>query len=307
MRPIEVVKDFFFLERGFLNGNHFVCRCERPVLVDTAYISNFDDTARLIGQLGIDLRDVGLIVTTHTHCDHIGGNRYIQEKSGCEIALHAVGKHFIDTRDDWSTWWKYYNQKAEFFDSTLALNDGDTISIGPHEFEVVYTPGHASDGIVLYHPREKILLSSDTLWEDDMAVFTLRIEGSRALFVHQESLERLSDLDIKGVFPGHGRPFTGVKEAISRAKKRVEGFLKNRQKLGDDVLKKIIIYTILMHREVEEGSFFEHLMGTLWFPETVSLYFDGEYQRKYVETLERLLERNLLVRRGKIIYTTVRP
>ena len=307
MRPIKVLKDFFFLERGFLNGNHFVCKCERPVLVDTAYISDFDDTAKLIGQVGVDLRDVGLIVTTHTHCDHVGGNRYIQEKSGCEIALHSVGKHFIDSRDDWSTWWRYYNQEAEFFDCTLALNDGDTIAIGPLEFDVVYTPGHAADGIILYHPREKILLSSDTLWEDDMAVMTLRIEGSRALFAHQESLERLAGLDIKVVFPGHGRPFTGVKEAISRAKKRVEGFLKNGQKLGDDLLKKIIIYTVLMHREVEETAFFEHLMGTPWFPETVNLYFDREYQRKYVETLERLFKRNLLRRRGGAIYTTVRP
>ena len=98
-----------------------------------------------------------------------------------------------------------------------------------------------------------------------------------------------------------------VKEAISRAKKQVEGFLKNRQQLGNDVLKKIVIYTVLMHREVEEAGFFEHLMGTPWFSETVNFYFDGEYQRKYVETMEHLFERNLLVRRGKLIYTTVRP
>ena len=50
---------------------------------------------------------------------------------------------------------------------------------------------------MLYNSQEKILISSDTLWESDMAVMTLRIEGSRALFQMQESLEKLELLDVK--------------------------------------------------------------------------------------------------------------
>ncbi len=103
-----------------MNGNHFVYKSKEPVLIDTAYISDFDETKRLINTLGIDLSDICLIISTHCHCDHIGGNRIIQEKSGCDIALNKIGKHFIDTQDDWSTWWRYYNQEAEFFNCTRA-------------------------------------------------------------------------------------------------------------------------------------------------------------------------------------------
>ena len=184
----EILKDLFFIERGFLNGNHFVFRSDAPVLIDTAYIKGFDETEKLVTQLGVKLSDISLIISTHTHCDHIGGNHLIQQKSGCDIALHRVGKYFIDSRDDWSTWWRYYNQEAAFFNCTRSLEDGEMIALGPHEFQVIYTPGHASDGIVLYNRREKMLISSDTLWQTDMAVMTLRIEGSRALFDMQKSL-----------------------------------------------------------------------------------------------------------------------
>ena len=102
----EILKDLFFIERGFLNGNHFVFRSDAPVLIDTAYIKGFDETEKLVTQLGVKLSDISLIISTHTHCDHIGGNHLIQQKSGCDIALHRVGKYFIDSRDDWSTWWR---------------------------------------------------------------------------------------------------------------------------------------------------------------------------------------------------------
>ena len=307
MSALEIIDDLFFIERGYLNGNHFVFRSKDPILIDTGYISDFNETERLITELGVDLSDIRLIITTHTHCDHIGGNKIIQDQSGCDIALHKIGKYFIDTRDDWSTWWRYYGQEGDFFDCAMALDDGDVINIGPHEFKVIYTPGHASDGMVLYNRKAKILISSDTLWEDDMATMTLRVEGSRALFFHLESLDRLSELEVKAVYPGHGSPFTNMKNAIARAKQRVEGYMENREKMGNDLLKKIIIYTLLMFREVEEEGFFRYLMDTHWFRGTVDLYFNGEYESKYDEIMRGLFDRRLVRRKGKQIFPTVKP
>jgi len=173
MAENEILKDIFFIERGYLNANHFVYRSNAPILIDSGYVADVDETEKLITDLGVNLSDVSLIINTHSHCDHIGGNRIIQQRSDCDIALHAVGRHFIDSQDDWSTWWKYYNQEADFFTVTRSLADGESVAVGPHEFEVIYTPGHAADGIVLYNRREKILISSDTLWENDSAVLTL--------------------------------------------------------------------------------------------------------------------------------------
>lgn len=306
MHGVEIMEDLFFIERGYLNGNHFVYRSRDPVLIDTAYISDFNDTRRYIAELGVELTDIRLIVSTHCHCDHIGGNRIIQEQSGCEIALHRIGKHFIETRDDWSTWWKYYNQDAAFFNPTRGLEEGDVINAGPHEFTVLHTPGHASDGIVLYNKKEKVLLSSDTLWENDMAVMTLRVEGSAALFQMNDSLERLKSLDVAMIYPGHGRPFSDMETATAKSQKRIERFLWNRELVGLDLLKKIIVFTLMMRRSVDEETFFFRLMETHWFKETIDLYCSGEYETTYERIMSDFLERGLVKQQNGSLYATVK-
>jgi glyoxylase-like metal-dependent hydrolase (beta-lactamase superfamily II) len=307
MQPVEILNNLFFIERGYLNANHFVYRSGQPILIDTAYIADFNETAGLIAQLDVNLADVQLIISTHCHCDHIGGNRRIQDLSACDIALHRIGKHFIDTRNDWATWWKYFDQQADFFDCTLALNEGDTVAIGPHAFEVIHTPGHAAEGIVLYNRKEKLLISSDTLWKNDMAVMNLRVEGSAALFHMLESLEKLESLDVQMVYPGHGPPFKDMRKAVSKCRQRLNRFLDNRERIGLDLLKKIIIYTLMMRKTVDSDSFFEHLMQTLWFKETVDLYFNGEYRAKYEAVMADFRKRGTVTEQEGKIFTTVKP
>ncbi len=307
MSAVEILPDLFFFERGYLNGNHFVYRNEAPILIDTAYKADFEITERLIADIGVNLEDVSLIVNTHCHCDHVGGNRIIQNRSGCDVAMHKIGKHFIDTGDDWSTWWRYYVQEADFFTCTTGLEDGDLVCIGPHEFQVMHTPGHSADGIVLYHRKAKILLSSDAVWENDMAAMTIRIEGSSAIFAMWESLERLAKLDVRMVYPGHGKPFTDLGAAIRKAVGRLQGYLKDRTKIGDDLLKKIIVYTLMMKRSAQVETFFPYLRGTPWFVETVDLYFHGAYQTKYEDVMKRLLQRGIVKNENGRLFTTVKP
>jgi hydroxyacylglutathione hydrolase len=307
MNSIEIMKNLYFIERGYLNANHFVYLSERPVLIDTGYTSDFDVTERLINGTGVKLEQTRLIISTHTHCDHIGGNRIIQDRSGCDIALHKFGKYFMDTKDGWATWWRYFSQEADFFDCTKAFDDEDMISIGPHEFQVLHTPGHASDGIVLYNREAKLLISGDALWEDDLPAITMRVEGSTCLFDLLDSLERLESLDVKIVYPGHGRPFTDFKKAISRSRRKAKDFLNHRENTGAALLKKLTIYTILMHRLVDEENFFDDLMGTYWFRETVDLFFNSEYHQKYDEVMSDFLCRDIVRRKDGKLFTTVRP
>jgi len=305
--PNEILDNFFFVQRGYLNGNHFVYRSDEPVLIDTAYAVDFHETERLIKGLGVSVSQVRLIINTHCHCDHVGGNKPIQDRSSCDVAMHKIGKYFIDTRDDWATWWRYFNQEADFFRCTSALEDGNTISVGPHRFKVIYTPGHAADGIVLYHADEKILISSDTLWENDMAALTVRIEGSRACFSMLESMDKLEQLDVKIAYPGHGRPFTDVTDAIDRTRARLRGFLKDRNRIGEDLIKKIIIYTLMMRKRVDANTFFKDLMSAVWFRETVDLYAGGEYSVTYERIMKDFLRRGIVRANDGQLYTTVKP
>ncbi len=306
MTGIEILRDLFFIRRGYLNANHFVSRASRPVLIDTGYKDDFEKTRRAIKAVGVDLADISLIINTHTHCDHMGGNRAVQERSGCEVALHPIGRHFIDTRDDWSTWWRYYGQEADFFDCTRSLADSEVVRIGRHQFTVIHTSGHASDGIVLYHEKERLLLSSDTLWENDLAVVTERIEGSTAVFQSLASLDRIAALDVRRVYPGHGPPFDDCAGAIDRARRRLNGYLQDRQRIGQDLLKKLIIYTLLMKKSVDSETFFNLLMQTYWYPETVDRYFQGAHRAKYDEIIDSFVRRDVIrCQQGRYITTVL--
>jgi len=305
MTVAEILPNLFLIQRGYLNANHFVFRGDRPVLIDTAYLPHFDQTQQIISALGVDLARVALIVNTHCHCDHIGGNRRIQELSGCEIALHRVGKHFIDTRDDWATWWRYYDQEAEFFSCTRGVEDGDVIAVGPYEFRVIFTPGHSADGIVLYNSAHKILISSDALWERDIPVMTLRVEGSRTLFDALDSLEKIRRLEVRRVFPGHGRPFADLPAAVVRSERRIRAYIERPEELGNDQLKRIVVYTVLMRPGADCTTFFDRLIATVWFPETCDFFFRRAYRRKYDETLSGLFGRGILACTGGKLFTTV--
>lgn len=303
--PLEIIDGLFFIQRGYLNGNHFVYRSREPVLIDTGYLTHFEATERTIRELGVNPAQVKQIINTHTHCDHMGGNRIIQGQSGCGIALHHIGKHLVEKHDDWATWYRYFNQEAEFFECTHGLEDGEAISIGPHVFEVLYTPGHASDQIVLYNEENQVLLSSDALWERDIAVLNIRVEGSTAPFRWLESLERLQGLQVKEVYPGHGPPFEDFEGALARSRKRLQSYLEHAPRIGADLLKKIFVYTLLMKPGLPEASFMDYLMSTHWFPETVDLYFEKGYNLLYRETLGLLLERDIVIQDQGRLYAQV--
>jgi glyoxylase-like metal-dependent hydrolase (beta-lactamase superfamily II) len=295
---VEILKDLFFIERGYLNANHFVFCDLEPVLIDTGYIRDFDETERLIEGLGVDLKQTRRIICTHTHCDHIGGNSRIQEQSGCEIALHRIGKHYIDRQDDWSTWWRYYGQEAEFFKCSMGLEHGDEIQVGPHRFEVIHTPGHASDGMVLYNRKDKVLISSDTLWENDLAVITPRVEGSAAVFAALESLQKLEGLQVEAVYPGHGRPFTDMAAALEHSRRKYQGYLQEPARMADDQLKRIFVYTLLMYRRLSEDELFMRLMAVPWYQETVDLFFSRDYEGKFGQIISGLLDKGVVQNSG---------
>ena len=121
------------------------------------------------------------------------------------------------------------------------------------------------------------------------------------------SLEKLAGLEVERVFPGHGPVFTDYREAVERSKKRIARYLDDPQTVGADLFKRIIVYTLLMHDGAGEARFFDQLMGTIWFPENVEFYADGEYETVYRETMEALVKQGAVARADGRWVATVDP
>lgn len=303
----EISKNLSFIQRGWLNANHFVFNGKKKILIDTGYITDFEETRKWIGAAGVDLRSIDLIVSTHSHCDHIGGNKRIKEVSGCQIAIHWVDKQSIDSKDDWATWYRFYDQKAEFFPVDIALEEGEKLYLDDLELVVIHTPGHARGGISLYCPEEHFLISSDALWDGDTGVLNTIVEGKDAPSLAMESLNKISYLDIHLIYPGHGGMIHDPKGAIHKCKDKLDNFLRDPVKLGTDHLKKILIWVLLMEKGCPKDDFFNYLLTTYWFKAVVDLYFDGRYEEKFCELMEEFLERNIVFMRDGYYWTTVQP
>jgi glyoxylase-like metal-dependent hydrolase (beta-lactamase superfamily II) len=300
----QMAANLSFIRRGWLNANHFVFNGQRKILIDTGYKKDLANTLALIRAAGVEPASVELIISTHSHCDHVGATRHIQDISGCEVAMHPIDKYFIDSKNDWYTWWRYYDQEADFFQVTHVLREGDTVKLDGLELDVIHAPGHAAGMIALYCPRHEFLISSDAVWDGDFGVFTTRIEGMHTPFLQQQTLEKLDRLKLTTIYPGHGARIDKPKEAIRKCRQRLESFLEKPQRMGRDQLKKLMIYCLMMKDGLSEDNFFAYLMGTHWFPEVTDLYFHGEYRQVYDDILTELTGKQLIKRdKGKLLPT----
>ena len=57
-----------------------------PILIDTGFGSDVKDTERLIKEVGVSPEELHLIVNTHYHSDHVGGNFHLQKNYGVPIS-----------------------------------------------------------------------------------------------------------------------------------------------------------------------------------------------------------------------------
>jgi hydroxyacylglutathione hydrolase len=176
-----------------VEGRGFDCNVYvfEDVLVDTGTGENIDYILKSIQEAGMNPEDLSLIVNTHNHYDHIGGNRYFDLK----VAMHHEDARPLEEGDDMATAACMFGQSLGKMEVDLKLSEGDKI----HNFEVLHTPGHTSGGICLYDGEN--LISGDTVFAD--GGFGRMDIGGNVNDMH-ESLKRLSELEVKYLLPGHG-------------------------------------------------------------------------------------------------------
>ena len=98
------------------------------------------------------------------------------------------------------------------------LTEGDVISVAEYDFHCIFTPGHTRGHVCLYEPQRKILISGDHILGDITPNISQWIEDEDALAVYFESLDKVMDLDVAMVLPGHRSLFTDCKQRINELK-----------------------------------------------------------------------------------------
>ena len=98
------------------------------------------------------------------------------------------------------------------------LRDREAINVGDYLFECIETPGHTKGHLCLYEPEKKILISGDHILVDITSNISLWSEERNPLDEYFKSLDKVYNLDVELVLPGHRRIFTNHRERIRELK-----------------------------------------------------------------------------------------
>ncbi|MGB9926811.1 MAG: MBL fold metallo-hydrolase [Methanosarcina sp.] len=172
----------------------------RKILIDAGMNSDL-----IIKQIEkyIKITDLELIILTHCHYDHTAAAAAIAEKSGAKIGIHKADLEGVN--DEYLSVSILFGDRAPVAKPTIIYEEGDKIDIGNGEYlEVIHTPGHSRGSICLYESVSKSLFSGDTVFSGG-GFGRMDFEGSEPEKM-PDSIEKLTKLDVKTLYSGHGAP-----------------------------------------------------------------------------------------------------
>jgi glyoxylase-like metal-dependent hydrolase (beta-lactamase superfamily II) len=95
---------------------------------------------------------VRLIVSTHTHIDHVGGLARLHETSGAPVMFHHDDLQMYQHLDAQAKWLGV--KPPPVTEVTDFVKEGDALECGAWKLQVMHTPGHSQGSISLYAPGE---------------------------------------------------------------------------------------------------------------------------------------------------------
>lgn len=147
---------------------------------------------------------IPLIINTHGHGDHIGGNDWFKTALGAQVLIHPADAALLtDNRRNFS---EYLCQPLDLAPADSLAEDGQVLKLGDHEVQVLHTPGHTPGCICLW--VDKFLFSGDTLFEQSIGRTDFP-GGSHAQIISSIKTKLFTLPDDTVVFPGHG-PRTSI-------------------------------------------------------------------------------------------------
>lgn len=240
-----------FFERGWLSANNVLIQGEGPsALIDSGYCSHSDQTLALIRHALGD-QPLDLLLNTHLHSDHCGGNAALQSKYPDLRTWVPPGQ--AEAVQKWDTAELTYEatgQHCPRFAHQGVLTPGATIRLGDHDWEIHGAKGHDPHSIVMFLPEASLLVSADALWQNGFGVVFPELEGISAFDEVEETLNLIEDLDPQTVIPGHGSVFQGVGAALDRARTRLDQFRASPDKHLRHALKVLIKFKLLEWQEI---------------------------------------------------------
>ena len=180
------------------NCTLFWCEATRQAAV----IDPGGDVERILAAIDAEGLTLCRILVTHGHIDHAGGVAELAARTGVAIE----GPHAED-----AFWLEAMSQQSQMFGFPVAasfvpdrwLADGDKVSFGEVELDVLHCPGHTPGHVVFFHAPSRLAQVGDVLFQGSIGRTDFP-RGDHATLIAsiREKLFPLGD-DVHFI-PGHG-------------------------------------------------------------------------------------------------------
>jgi glyoxylase-like metal-dependent hydrolase (beta-lactamase superfamily II) len=252
---------------------------ERPALIDTGLgdLKSIEIIVSKLKEIKKDIKDISIIINTHEHIEHFGGDRKLREISGAKVTASSVAAPIIENSQKINRHLKNYlshfepelaselknsiddDLKIEESKVDMLVEDGDIIDTGSVKLRVISTPGHTLGHICLYDKSRKLLFSGDHIisrrstfvgydYREIVShrivdIFNVKYKDPDNLSLYMESIQKLQSLDLDVILPAHGDPITDphkkLDQEIKKKDRRSHMFLKVLDKKSEISLKEL--------------------------------------------------------------------
>jgi len=293
MEPRLQIPGLLVFERGWLSANNILLTDDFSVtLIDSGYVTHQAQTLALV-QNTLKDRPLDRLVNTHLHSDHCGGNHQLQLHYPELQTLIPPGEaKAVSVWDAEALSYEATGQLCPRFKFDGVLHAGEVLRMACLDWEVHAAPGHDPHSVILFEPTHKILISADALWANGFGVVFPELEGLAAFHEVDQTLNLIETLNPSWVIPGHGAVFNQVDEALSVARKKLEGFVKDPEKHARYGAKVLLKYKLLELFQVENTTFVAWASDVPYLKILHQTYFAQITLQEWIQNLLRDLERS---------------
>jgi len=195
----------------------YVVMGEQLCLIDTGPVGGQQAVVAGLADLGRSAKDIDLVINTHEHPDHIGGNTFFREAAKPVFACHSAAVRWIETLDiqfKERPVYKFYSLAGQPVAIQQKLEDGQEIDLGGGiTLKVIFTPGHSPGSISLFCPQDGSLIVADAIQPVDRLPLYIDLANTRRSLQRLLALEGVQRMYLAWV----EKPYTGseIKDTLT--------------------------------------------------------------------------------------------
>jgi glyoxylase-like metal-dependent hydrolase (beta-lactamase superfamily II) len=141
------------------------------------------------------------LLNTHCHLDHVFGNKFIAEEYKLTLNAHSLEKEILEMAP--ASGLMFNLPFDNYQGDVIYLAEGDVISLGDDQLQVIHAPGHSPGSICFYCEKQHFIIGGDVLFQNSIGRTDLPYGNHQDLLKSIKEKIFMLPQNVK-VYPGHG-------------------------------------------------------------------------------------------------------